>query len=384
MKYRLFDFIQCPDCKGQFEIQVFKSTDITYNSDILVDNNSCPANCKNPDISINKTEEAQSHCKKCYETEILEGLLTCQCGKVYPIVRGIPRFLPDAFDQHPEFTSKYYEHIDKQNINANLKEKEHFLKMFKKTQESFGFQWKNWGKEKRIYGYTDNENRDWFLTTLTSKKIDASYFKGKTVLEVGCGHGRFVKIVNELGSENIGMDLGPSVEIVYELTKDKPTAHVIQGNAMYPPIKDDSFDYVWSHGVLHHTPSTTNAFKAVSHLPKKDGGWFYIWVYPKKGFFWEYGNRFVRYFTTRLPEKVLYGISFILVPLLYLIPAYNRHVNPSNVSWKECALSVNDWLGPKYQWHHTDYEVMAWFKDREYKDIEVLPTTGCAVTGVRK
>jgi uncharacterized protein YbaR (Trm112 family) len=333
MKYRLFDFIQCPDCKGQFEIQVFKSTDITYNSDILVDNNSCPANCKNPDISINKTEEAQSHCKKCYETEILEGLLTCQCGKVYPIVRGIPRFLPDAFDQHPEFTSKYYEHIDKQNINA---------------------------------------------------KIDASYFKGKTVLEVGCGHGRFVKIVNELGSENIGMDLGPSVEIVYELTKDKPTAHVIQGNAMYPPIKDDSFDYVWSHGVLHHTPSTTNAFKAVSHLPKKDGGWFYIWVYPKKGFFWEYGNRFVRYFTTRLPEKVLYGISFILVPLLYLIPAYNRHVNPSNVSWKECALSVNDWLGPKYQWHHTDYEVMAWFKDREYKDIEVLPTTGCAVTGVRK
>ncbi|MHC4184098.1 MAG: class I SAM-dependent methyltransferase, partial [Planctomycetota bacterium] len=218
----------------------------------------------------------------------------------------------------------------------------------------------------------------------TSKKINKYYFKGKTVLEVGCGHGKYVKILNDLGCENIGLDLGTSVDLVYEITKDRPTAHVIQGNAMEPPLKEETFDYVWSHGVLHHTPSTKDAVNVCSKLPKKHTGWFYVWVYHKGGFIWEHGNRLVRSITTRLPEKAVILLSYALAPLLYIIPAYNKDVNLSHVSWSECALSINDWLAPKYQWHHSAEEVISWYEELGYKDIEVTPANGVGIIGMRK
>ncbi len=383
MKYRLFDLLQCPSCKGELDFHLFRKTEVKNESELLIDNDICPANCNNPDSELTKAEDAVSHCKKCYETEIVDGLITCKCGKAYPVVRGVPRFVPDAFDQHPGFTQEYYENI-KAYLGTNAREKEHFEKMFKEVQGMFGKQWEIWGKNDRIYGFTEEQAREWFLTHTTSKKIDVSYFKDKIVLEVGCGHGKYVKILNEFGCENVGLDLGPSVDLVYEITKDRPTAHVIQGNAMNPPLKKESFDYVWSHGVLHHTPSTKDAVEACAKLPKKETGWFYVWVYHKGGFLWEYGNRLLRSITTRLPEKVVIGISYALAPLLYIIPAYNKDVNLSNVSWSVCALSINDWLAPKYQWHHSAEEVISWYEEFGYKDIEVTPANGVGIIGMRK
>lgn len=384
MKYRLFDFIQCPHCEHQLEIQIFKTTKDFSKSDLLIDNDLCPSCCKNPDSRLMKTEETIRHCKKCYETEILEGLLTCQCRRAYPVIRGVPRFLPDAFDQNPEFTHTYYDDIRKFNHASHIMEKEYFKRMFKTTQGTFGHQWRTWGHSERIYGYTNSEAKEWFLTDLTGKEIDASYFKGKTVLEVGCGHGRFVKIVNSFGCENVGLDIGPSVDLVYEIIRDLPTAHVIQANAMNPPIKEGFFDYVWSHGVLHHTYSTKTAFGIIAKLPKKHTGRLYIWVYHKGGFIWEYGNRFVRSITTRLPASLIHFISYAVVPLLYVIPAYNKRVNLSNMSWGECALSVHDWLAPKYQWHHSAEEVISWFEEHGYTNIEKTSANGVGITGVRK
>jgi SAM-dependent methyltransferase len=153
---------------------------------------------------------------------------------------------------------------------------------------------------------------------------------------------------------------------------------------MAPPLKEDSFDYVWSHGVLHHTPSTRDAFNAISKLPKKGTGRIYIWFYHKGGFLWEYGNRVIRSFTTRLPSSVMHVIAYSLVPLLYLIPAYNKRVNLSNMSWAECALSTHDWLSPKYQWHHSREEVFSWFKEQGFKEIEQTSANGVGITGVRK
>ncbi len=384
MKYRLLDFLQCPHCRGDLEVQPLNHTRTEYNSSELNDNNACPTYCKNPDQELIKNRETQSHCQKCYEHEITEGLLTCGCGKVYPIINGIPRFLPDSFDQHVDFTRKYYNEINKHDGALNNKDKEHFVRMFKKTQGTFGRQWKTWGHSERIYGFTDEEAKEWFLTDLTARDIDASYFKGKTVLEVGCGHGRFVKILNDLCDEYVAIDLGPSVELAREITRDRPKVHIIQANAMFPPLKEESFDYVWSHGVLHHTPSTKEAFQAVSKLPKKQTGRLYIWVYHKGGVVWEYGNQFVRSITSRLPAGLLRLISYSTVPLLYLIPAYNRRVNLSNMSWSECALSTHDWLAPKYQWHHSPEEVKGWFEEQGYGKIEQTSANGVGITGVRR
>jgi uncharacterized protein YbaR (Trm112 family)/SAM-dependent methyltransferase len=385
MKYRLLDFLQCPHCKDQVYLHVFKENKVSYkDTDKLSNENMCPAGCNNPDPKIKKTPETENHCKACYESEIIEGLLTCKCGKVFPVVRSVPRFLPDAFDQHPEFTKKYFNTINKYDKAVSATEKEHFKKMFKETQGMFATQWKKWGRSERLFGFTDAEARDWFLTDLTGKDVDADYFKGKVVLEVGCGHGRFVQILNNLCNEYVAFDLGSGVDLAHEITQDRPNVHIIQANAMMPPLKEEGFDYVWSHGVLHHTPSTRDAFNAISKLPKKRSGRIYIWVYHKGGFLWEYGNRLIRSITTRLPSSVMHIIAYSLVPLLYLIPAYNKRVNLSNMSWAECALSTHDWLSPKYQWHHSVEEVMSWYKEQGFRDIEQTSANGVGITGVRK
>jgi len=385
MKYRLLDLLQCPHCKGNVELRVFNSTEASYHdAGKLKDDDVCPSGCNNPDPGITKAGDRGIHCKRCYNTEIVEGLITCTCGNAYPVARGVPRFLPDAFDQHPDFTGEYYDIIKEYAGAVSSRERDYFRKMFKETQSTFGQQWKTWGRSERIYGFTDDEAKDWFLTDLTSKDVDAGYFKGKTVLEIGCGHGRFVKILNDLCDEYVALDLGPSVELAREITQDRPKVHIIQGNAMFPPLKDESFDYAWSHGVLHHTPSTKDAFIAVSKLPKTHGGRCYIWVYHKGGFIWEYGNRFIRSITTKLPASLLKLISYSTVPLLYLIPAYNKRVNISNMSWSECALSTHDWLAPKYQWHHSPEEVISWFREQGYEHIEQTSANGVGITGVRK
>jgi hypothetical protein len=50
----------------------------------------------------------------------------------------------------------------------------------------------------------------------------------------------------------------------------------------------------------------------------------------------------------------------------------------------ECALSINDWLAPKYQWHHSAEEVISWYEELGYKDIEVTPANGVGIIGMRK
>jgi len=109
MKYRLLDILRCPYCKEQLEIHTFNFNEVKYENSDLLNNDMCPLICKNPNKKITRTQEAQSHCQRCYNDKIMDGLLSCNCGKAYPIVRGIPRFLPDSFDQHPEFTKKYYD-----------------------------------------------------------------------------------------------------------------------------------------------------------------------------------------------------------------------------------------------------------------------------------
>ena len=50
-------------------------------------------------------------------------------------MRGVPRILPDAFEQNAEFTRDYYDSIKKYQ-GTNVREKEHFEKMFKEDPEN--------------------------------------------------------------------------------------------------------------------------------------------------------------------------------------------------------------------------------------------------------
>jgi ubiquinone/menaquinone biosynthesis C-methylase UbiE len=88
-------------------------------------------------------------------------------------------------------------------------------------------------------------------------------FRGKRLLEVGCGMGTDLLQFARGGALCTGVDLTPrSVEIsslhfgLYDMRAD-----FVLGDGERLPFADASFDVVYSNGVLHHTPDTARAVR---------------------------------------------------------------------------------------------------------------------------
>ena len=109
--------------------------------------------------------------------------------------------------------------------------------------------------------------------------IDTSSLTGRTVIEMGCGMGKYVKTIAGHAALAVGLDLSHSLERARENTRGLTNVLLVQGNILEPPFRPGTFDYVYSVGVLHHTPDCRMAFKRSAALVAP-GGRFSVWLYP--------------------------------------------------------------------------------------------------------
>jgi 2-polyprenyl-3-methyl-5-hydroxy-6-metoxy-1,4-benzoquinol methylase len=88
-------------------------------------------------------------------------------------------------------------------------------------------------------------------------------YPGKQVLDVGCGPGWLTVQYAMGGAQVSSVDLTRKAVELCEahLRLRGVTADVRQGNAEELPFGDDTFDMVFSSGVLHHTPDTYKTFQ---------------------------------------------------------------------------------------------------------------------------
>lgn len=109
-------------------------------------------------------------------------------------------------------------------------------------------------------------------------------FRGKRVLDVGCGPGWLAVQYAAAGAIVDAVDLTPrAVELARaHLALRKLSANVRTANAEDLPFGNDGFDLVISSGVLHHTPDTFKTFREC-HRVLKRGGRAKITLY-RKGF----------------------------------------------------------------------------------------------------
>jgi ubiquinone/menaquinone biosynthesis C-methylase UbiE len=107
-------------------------------------------------------------------------------------------------------------------------------------------------------------------------------FHGKKLLEIGCGLGTDLLQFARGGAEVTGVDLTPmSIELVkkrFALSGLSVRAQVADAEML--PFSDDSFDAVYSFGVLHHTPNTQKAVDEVYRV-LKPGGRIIIMLYHR-------------------------------------------------------------------------------------------------------
>ncbi|HLN98113.1 MAG TPA: class I SAM-dependent methyltransferase [Pyrinomonadaceae bacterium] len=106
--------------------------------------------------------------------------------------------------------------------------------------------------------------------------------QGLKVLEVGCGLGTDGAQFAQAGADYTGVDLTPAA---VELARRRFELFDLPGkfqtsDAENLPFPDDSFDLVYSHGVLHHTPETGKAIVEI-HRVLRPGGRAVVMLYHR-------------------------------------------------------------------------------------------------------
>ena len=146
---------------------------------------------------------------------------------------------------------------------------------------------------------------------------------------------------------------------------------------MHLPFRPKIFDIVFCHGVLPFLPSSERGFQILAKTVRQ-GGYFRIWVYPRRDPLWERTQDLIRSITTRLPPKLLYYLCFVPVPLLSFVKTYSN-TSLRNSTWKQCAQVVWDYYSPPIQWHHTPEEVEGWYHQAGFDDVRFLSIPVSAV-----
>ena len=115
------------------------------------------------------------------------------------------------------------------------------------------------------------------------KNLDRIDFAGKRVLEIGLGQGTDAEqIVQHSGIYN-GIDLTEEsvkrVRMRFSL-KNLPFKSIEQASALDLPLADNSFDIVFSHGVLHHIPEIEKGQSEIARV-LRPGGKLVVMLYAK-------------------------------------------------------------------------------------------------------
>lgn len=113
--------------------------------------------------------------------------------------------------------------------------------------------------------------------------LDRLGVRGLKVLEIGLGQGAESEQLIRRGARWTGLDLTAEsvrrVQIRMEL-RNLDYDDILQGSATEIPADDDSFDLVFSHGVLHHVPDIVSA-QAEVHRVLRPGGRLVVMLYAR-------------------------------------------------------------------------------------------------------
>lgn len=141
--------------------------------------------------------------------------------------------------------------------------------------------------------YSDEEFEEFigFLRTRFQRNaIDLrEAFLGKRCLDAGCGGGRATIMMAEAGAaEVVAFDLSQTnVQTTRMRAAQRGCDNVVGvgGSLLEVPFEDESFDVVWSNGVLHHTGDTDGSLKEITRV-LRPGGWMWLYLYGSGGIYW--------------------------------------------------------------------------------------------------
>jgi SAM-dependent methyltransferase len=245
-----------------------------------------------------------------------------------------------------------------------------------------------WTKYTRHEGYFVSQA---LLDDVMEPFLKVRDLAGKDVAEIGCGNGRFVKILAQVARRVVAVEPCDGIANARELCKDDRNVAFVHSDVYaLPPI--EPLDCVLSIGVVHHTPDPLRTMKVIHGL-LKEGGTALIWVYGKEGnelYLKTFGA--LRAVTQRLPHPVLHALSTALTPPLWAYIRASKHLPLPMRDYMQrvlgrfdvptLTLTIYDQLNPKIAFYFTREEVEKLMRDAGFQDVRLHRRHGYSWTAV--
>jgi len=301
------------------------------------------------------------------ERSIQAGELCCPaCNRSYPVVNGIPRFVSE----------------DQQYC------------------ENFGWQWEKFRRTQidKFNGLTESENRFRAETGWQPAEI-----KGELILDAGCGAGRFSAIAAEWGARVVAVDMSSAVDACASNMRELGhEVQIVQASLYSLPFRPETFDRVFSLGVVQHTPDPALTIRTLPMF-LKPGGTLALWIYEKRWTRFLMTRNLLRYITRNLSRKANYGFSVAAVSCLFpltaalslipglrkavpLIPISSRHYwgkMTLKQQWEWTLLDTFDSYSAAHEHCQNESDVINELRTAGMDRVVRSPARGMAILGER-
>jgi SAM-dependent methyltransferase len=168
--------------------------------------------------------------------------------------------------------------------------------------------------------------------------LDDIDWRGKKVLEIGLGQGTESEQIIQRGAHWSGLDL--TQESVNRVgtrlaIRDLPHDDLRQGSAVAIPWPDDTFDLVFSHGVLHHVPDIRTAQYEI-HRVLKPGGTLVAMLYSRVSLNYQLSIKIIR----RVALAAAYPLR--RSKLLRSLPLLRQHLDNADSEGLRRYLAIDN------------------------------------------
>jgi len=361
MKPRLTDLLVCPVDRTPLRLVVWESRQVT--------------------LSAQDAERARAMGVEpaSLASEIVTGVLVNDVRRTfYPIHAGVPRMLTYPTGVSRRFALENRDRIARELAGYRLPDARP-PRGEETVLRTFSTEWVNYDWDGLTYWNTDAKRM--FASMRFMLDLQRSPINGKLVLEVGIGIGGIADYMARAeGAELVGVDLGYAVDAAQRNFGANRFLHIVQASAFAPPFRPETYDLVYSQGVIHHTSSTKTAFDQIAVLPKR-GGRLYVWVYnptsedrtPVRRALMMMEN-LLRPLIWPLPESVQRIALTPIVPLYLFhqnVVVRGREEGYIPYGWREALHAARDRFTPRYAHRHSEEEVSGWFSAAGYRDLQL-------------
>ena len=270
--------------------------------------------------------------------------------------------------------------------------------------------------DKKVVQEFGNEWTEYNQSNLSEDELNSIFFEYFQIFpwenlptnpigfDLGCGSGRWAKCVSPRVGHLHCIDPSDAITVAEKNLENSQNCTFHQKSVDELPFEDNSMDFGYSLGVLHHIPDTLDGMKKCTSKLKK-GAPFLVYLYyafDNQPFWyrlvWKVSD-FIRKIISKLPFKLKLIITNIIALLVYFplatISKFLKKIgmkihsfplsNYYNKSFYTMRTDALDRFGTQLELRYTKKEITIMMEKSELKDIVFSDSNPfwCAV-GIKK